>query len=205
MHDLTPLYEYINAQRRAGVNDGVTYHRLTSAGWSPEVVAQALNRHNQQPAHQPASDPGQQPQVNNQPAQQQTAKPASQSRLKSLFTGRIGRLGFFIGNLYIILLLVALSSFMLITGFIFNTSLVMSLINLLLMLAVVPLSILLTFSIFARRWHDIGQSGWFTLFIFACGSLILFVILVIPKGDNKANQYGELPTEKLSPKAVFNF
>lgn len=46
------------------------------------------------------------------------------------------------------------------------------------------------FSLSVRRWHDIGKSGWFSIF-----SIILFVAIIVGmiKGTDGVNDYGDDP------------
>lgn len=210
MHDLTPLYEYINAQRRAGVSDNTTYHSLVSAGWAPEVASQAMNHHGQtatQPQQTTHTGTGQrqQQQPSQQPqTQQRNAEPATQQQSKGLFAGRLDRRGFLMGHLYILLLNIALLALLMMTGIAVEAPLIVSLLGLLVTLAVVPFSVALVFAIYAKRWHDVGQTGWFALFLMAAG-IVLFVILLFVKSENKTNQYGPRPGKNLSPKAIFGY
>lgn len=206
MHDLTPLYDYINSQRRAGVADSVTYHNLLGAGWTPEAVSHAMNTSNQPAMQNPAQNTSHHniQQNYHQPTQQHPAETANlQHQARGLFTGRIGRLQFFVANLYILLVMGAILAIGLTTSLLID-SVVVLIFNFLLFLAGLVATLVLSLGAYARRWHDLGQSGWFALFWLAVGS-ILFLILVIIKGKNEPNQYGPAPTNRLSPKSVFGF
>lgn len=207
MHDLTPLYEYIHAQRRAGLSDATTYHNLISAGWSPEVVSHAMNNQNH---HQPTpaqtyQNPAHPQQAHHQQAaEQHFAEPATQDYpAKGLFKGRINRSEFLMGNLYILLAMTALFAVTFFSSIAFD-SFVVALFNFLLFTAGTVGALILTLGLYARRWHDLDQSGWFALFWLAIG-FILFVILAIIKGGDGPNKYGPVPAKNLSPKSVFGF
>ena len=44
----------------------------------------------------------------------------------------------------------------------------------------------------ARRWHDIGLSGWFNLSCFVPGvNILVHLFLILKKGNEAANRYGE--------------
>lgn len=60
-----------------------------------------------------------------------------------------------------------------------------------------------SFSIGARRLHDIGKSGWWQLlwFIPIIGWIIMIVFLVT-KGDSGANRYGADPRGLVAPSPV---
>lgn len=63
------------------------------------------------------------------------------------------------------------------------------------MILVIALAILmLAFSIWAKRLHDINRSGWWSLLLFVpLGNLLLFVYLLFKKGDSGKNKYGAKP------------
>lgn len=52
-----------------------------------------------------------------------------------------------------------------------------------------------TFALHAKRWHDRGKSGWWTLIVFVpvIGGLWLLIELGFLKGDETANAYGPNP------------
>lgn len=79
--------------------------------------------------------------------------------------------------------------------------------------------ITLTFSVHARRLHDWGHSGWWSLTIFVIpialavtisgGLIILLPVLIlinlVMKGQSGVNKYGQLPTAgKKTLKTIFN-
>ena len=55
------------------------------------------------------------------------------------------------------------------------------------------ISIWISLSVFTKRWHDCGKSGWMTLigFIPIIGALWLIIYLGFIKGTNGLNKYGE--------------
>jgi uncharacterized membrane protein YhaH (DUF805 family) len=204
MHDLTPLYEYIHTQRRAGVADGTTYHSLITAGWSPEVVSHAMNNRVQQPIHQPTTQHIQ----NNQQPYEDTSNHTNQTYKKGLFKGRIRRLGFLVSVIYAILFALGALGLNLLIGLLLSDSLpvVSSILGLLLTLAAIIGFIVLYFSALAKRWHDVGQSGWFVMFNFIpFAAVIILVALLFVPGEKTANKYGQLPSKSLSIKSIFGF
>lgn len=204
MHDLTPLYEYIHSQRRAGLSDATTYHNLISAGWAPEIVSQAMNNQSHQSAAPQHYQNAVYQQTHQQPVQQHSAATAAQRhQTKGLFVGRINRLEFLMGNVYILLAMAGLFGITLFTSLAFD-SVVFLIFNFFLFIAGGVAAIVFTLGLYARRWHDLDQTGWFALFWLAVG-IILVVILSIVKGNAGSNQYGQAPTKNLSPKAIFGF
>jgi uncharacterized membrane protein YhaH (DUF805 family) len=54
-------------------------------------------------------------------------------------------------------------------------------------------------SLFVRRWHDLGNSGWMVLLNFVPLINIFVVLNVIFKtGQSRENQYGKTPQRKIS-------
>ena len=103
------------------------------------------------------------------------------------YSGRIGRKHYALGLLlFLVLLLAALG---IIYGiFSANNENVVSLIP------INMVFIFYVFSLHARRLHDLGKSGWYSLLGAAPGvASILFIYLLFAKGKDEANQYGSKP------------
>ena len=51
------------------------------------------------------------------------------------------------------------------------------------------------FSMYARRFHDLGMSGWYvlTLFIPIVNLVIFIFYLLLTPGEESSNKYGEIP------------
>ncbi len=62
-------------------------------------------------------------------------------------------------------------------------------------------------SLFVRRWHDLGSSGWMVLLNFIPLLNILAIFNVIFKaGQSKDNQYGKAPKSKINyPQDILGF
>ncbi|MYD36166.1 MAG: DUF805 domain-containing protein [Dehalococcoidia bacterium] len=56
----------------------------------------------------------------------------------------------------------------------------------------IPVSLWIYFATSAQRWHDIGQSGWWSLITFVplVGSLAMLIIMVFISGQAGNNGYG---------------
>lgn len=56
----------------------------------------------------------------------------------------------------------------------------------------IPVSLWIIFATYAQRWHDIGQSGWWSLITFVplIGSLALLIIMAFIAGQDGDNSYG---------------
>ena len=51
-----------------------------------------------------------------------------------------------------------------------------------------------TFAIYAKRWHDIGKSGWWSLLVLIpLVGFFVFIYLGIEGSEKKANDYGPQP------------
>ncbi len=54
-----------------------------------------------------------------------------------------------------------------------------------------PVALWIYFATTAQRWHDIGQTGWWSLIIFVpLGGLVLFIIMAFIAGQEGDNSYG---------------
>lgn len=163
-----------------------------------------------QPVQQPQPQPMAPPQPTNtvQPVQQ--AQPLNstpvapqitpQLQSMGMFERRIGRLGFILGQIYMMLwfiipvLAYALINYSASTSGNSNPAASMPLANAAVFLigAVgVILTLPVTISLYVRRLHDIGQSGWLTLLTFVpIVSLGLYLYLLFAPGNDGVNQYG---------------
>ncbi len=145
--------------------------------------------------------------------------PVTQSPKKihfAIFSGRIGRLHFFIGC---VILFVLSSAFPLLP--------ISTYINIPIQL----LSLLLILALTIRRLHDIGSSGWqallplavifgmivlmfYTLMLGIVGLIIAFVLTLVlilyyvklffRKGDQVTNAYGDVPSERPLIRSILN-
>jgi len=138
-----------------------------------------------------------------QPAPPATVAPvASGSPLlppvqKGFFRGRLSRVGYLLGILYPAAVIILLAG----AGFVSNyveqpqsgvgsSSIVTAEFILIVILLIV--SIPLSASINIRRWHDMGNSGWFYLLTFIpFASLIVVLIELIAPGTPGPNLYGD--------------
>ena len=53
-----------------------------------------------------------------------------------------------------------------------------------------------------RRLHDIGRSGWWFLISFTVIGIILLIIWAIMEGDDRPNEYGEVPTNTIKKNGI---
>lgn len=116
--------------------------------------------------------------------------------MKWFFEGRIGRGAYF-------LFLISVGIIQQVGGYFYNdeqtmkatTSEGISLLITFILFTVIVL--LVNLAINAKRWHDLGRSGYFSLLsIVPILDLFIFIYLVFKKGDPKKNKYG-LPPKKL--------
>jgi uncharacterized membrane protein YhaH (DUF805 family) len=125
--------------------------------------------------------------------------------LKNLFTsfdGRIGRMKWWYG-LLAVMWIEAVVAFLGIK--VFGTYLVADAPNeraqmiTTLMILVVILFVLSLFPLYAKRWHDRGKSGWWTLIwlVPIIGNIWILIELGFLKGTEGPNQYGNDPLQDL--------
>jgi len=127
-----------------------------------------------------------------------------------VFRGRIGRLGYLAGLLYFAVAFVAIIIFFAIAGRLTSPGSVANagvntlvfLVGAVLVVAMVVLGV----GINIRRWHDLDQSGWFTLLHLIPGAslVIVFIMLIVP-GTSGPNKYGQPFSGADQPARVFGF
>lgn len=117
---------------------------------------------------------------------------------RSTFSGRIGRLGYLIGHVYILLanmaLLITIFLIMPAMSFLEDSPLRM-IINIplfLIVIVIVALTFLASISLIVRRQHDLGHPWFWILlsFIPLVGFIYSFYLLLMP-GKKESNQWGE--------------
>jgi uncharacterized membrane protein YhaH (DUF805 family) len=190
--NITALKTYINTQRENGISDQATYQALLASGWQHELLVQALS-----------------PQDNATGLSQVAIVPTPPADVESttltatehgLHGGRLNRRGFVMAHVYILAYFVlALLLVMLGRG-----SSVMNVIGFLLGGIGVVVAMILPFFFYARRWHDVNQSGWLSLLLLIPGAVapIMIILLILP-GTRGLNQFGVAPQKSLSPADVY--
>ena len=114
--------------------------------------------------------------------------------ISNLFKGRINRRNFVFGlissiALFFIVLFVSVAIFS------YNTPTLVALLLVIFIIAVMIFNI----SLFVRRWHDLGNSGWMVLLNFVPVINIFIVLYIIFKtGQSMENQYGKIPQSKIN-------
>jgi uncharacterized membrane protein YhaH (DUF805 family) len=79
--------------------------------------------------------------------------------------------------------------------FSYNTPTLVALLLVIFIIAVMIFNI----SLFVRRWHDLGNSGWMVLLNFVPVINIFIVLYIIFKtGQSMENQYGKIPQSKIN-------
>jgi uncharacterized membrane protein YhaH (DUF805 family) len=133
-------------------------------------------------------------------------EPPAEPQPQGMFSGRLNRIGYFLGGIYLIIPLLILVGLQLsIHGSALSSSsrIGVNLISVLVGLAVVILIIPAGISLGIRRWHDLNQSGWFVLlgFIPFINCITAIILLFVP-GTKGPNTYGPPDSSPSSPKKV---
>lgn len=108
-----------------------------------------------------------------------------------LFKGRLNRLNFLFGNIIMYVVVIALV-------FVLNDTSYS--------IASYTITILYSLSLYIRRLHDLGRSGW--LILIGLIPIINFVFLfwlLLGKGENNANKYGVPPAKGVDLKIALAF
>jgi uncharacterized membrane protein YhaH (DUF805 family) len=136
-----------------------------------------------------------------------------------IFSGRIGRLGFLLGALYPLLLLVGMMLIYAALSFTnqqtasadellpTQTSPIVLIVNSVLFLVgaiVTLLTLPISLSLHVRRWHDLDQSGWMTTLAFVplVGAIASLVLLFAP-GTRGSNRYGSMYSGSKKPINIY--
>jgi uncharacterized membrane protein YhaH (DUF805 family) len=65
-------------------------------------------------------------------------------------------------------------------------------------LILLPAYVAHLFSLYARRLHDLGKSGWYSLLcLVPYINLIVLIYLLLKKGPETANRFGEVPSKEM--------
>ncbi|PWU23734.1 hypothetical protein C5B42_01755 [Candidatus Cerribacteria bacterium 'Amazon FNV 2010 28 9'] len=117
-----------------------------------------------------------------------------------LFQGRINRRTFILGILTVFLCMMIpllLMSFFFPSSGSFESSF-STIIFFLIWLVVSICGLTINLSLFIRRWHDLGKSGWFILLQLVPYINLLFVLyLLFAQGQSKKNRFGSPPSSKI--------
>lgn len=184
------LITYITIQRENGISDETIYQALLSSGWQRDVVERALSAHLDNDVEHLVTREG-----------VSAVDPSPVALTETgMHKGRLNRIGFLMAHVYI-LAYFAIAFVIAILGR--ESALANSIVFLLGGLGVL-LIMILPFFFYARRWHDINQSGWLALLLLIPGAAlpIMIILLIIP-GTRGVNPYGVSHQRSLSPVAVY--
>lgn len=123
-----------------------------------------------------------------------------------MFKRRINRIGFLLGGIYLLPLLILSFVFDIISAAHSSAAfrvldVVSILISIMGFIAAFPINI----SLLMRRLHDVGLSGAFSLFIFVpLAGAVLVLYLLFARGKKETNQYGP-PVQSLNFLVVLGF
>ena len=118
--------------------------------------------------------------------------------LNVLFAGRLNRRtylvgGFLIGIVYYVVLYIV--------GLLGHNALTS-----LLTLVIVLLVMVIGFSMSAKRWHDLGQSGWLSLLLLIpLINFFVWLYLVLAPGKSGSNAYGSQPADAFEFQKVYQY
>ena len=112
------------------------------------------------------------------------------------FEGRINRLRYWLYGLIPIIIMIVASVLMAVASK--NSGSGKEFFSIVVIIAFI-LSVWISFAIQAKRWHDLDQSGWWTLMgLIPYLNVIVLIILGFIKGTNGANRFGVDPLGKIS-------
>ncbi len=112
------------------------------------------------------------------------------NHIKNLYKGRLGRLDYFLTFIFVLIPIVIAMS---IAGLLRNLELdnLSSIFEIFSVIYAITIPFTLVGAII-KRGHDIGWSGWFSVFMFLIGQLIIIpnLLLLFQRGDRGENEYG---------------
>lgn len=110
--------------------------------------------------------------------------------IQRLFSGRINRRSYFVSSSGVGILVYILNELLQKTD--------ATMFEVMLYIVLIPLIIVL-YSLFIRRLHDLGYSGWFSLLIFVpVLNAAMGLGLIFFSGNLEANKYGNAPRPEFS-------
>lgn len=114
------------------------------------------------------------------------------SKLKQLFSGRVGRKRFLKGLCFLISIsLLVFIAYSFLDSYIFYPG--SYILNLIFWFIIVPIYFLVYISLLVRRLHDTGSTGWWVVVFFVpLINFAFFLYLVFDKGDDNENGYGSV-------------
>jgi len=141
-----------------------------------------------------------------EPEATHTPQPTAQPQTQGMFSGRLNRIGYFLGGLYLIIpLLIVLGIQFLIRGSALSASsrgginIISVLVGLVAVILIIPAGL----SLGIRRWHDLNQSGWLVLLnLIPFVSIITGIMLLFVPGTKGPNTYGSPDSSPSKPKKV---
>jgi len=115
---------------------------------------------------------------------------------KNLYSGRIGRLDYFLSALFLFVAMIPIySSIIVASALSSRNDLVGSLATFatLIIFMIIIFYGWLVFSVHVRRLHDAGMSGWYALlFLIPLVGFLFFIAMLFKKGDEGENEYGAI-------------
>ena len=115
----------------------------------------------------------------------------------NIFKGRINRRSYLIGWLvYSFLLFVGFMLYVPIGQYINSNMSNLQPLGVIYLVSLIVIYYLLVLGLTAKRYHDLGRSGWNSLWFFVA-NIFLIVALSLMISEDKANKYGSLPPAKV--------
>ena|SRR5260221_11566765 len=125
--------------------------------------------------------------------------------MNELFKGRINRRNFVLGLFTSIGIIFISFSIIILMGKNFDNPAINPIANLIWMVIIISFFVF-NISIFVRRLHDLGHSGWRVLLnLIPYVSLIMVLYLAFREGNSKSNKYGSVPNKSVKyPADILN-
>lgn len=128
---------------------------------------------------------------------------------KRLFHGRLNRRSYTVGMLIVVSVLILYIYFLhylihMFYPFTITGKNILFLFLLFLRFVLWPFLFLLVCSFNARRLHDLGYTGWLSLFYFIPVLNLIGFLLLLKGGEKKENKYGKSPEPKIAIKGLLS-
>lgn len=115
----------------------------------------------------------------------------------NVFKGRINRRSYLIGWLvYSFLLFVGFMLYVPVGQYINSNMPNLQPLGVIYLVSSIVIYYLLVLGLTAKRFHDLGRSGWSSLWLFV-GNIFLIIGLSLMVSEDKSNKYGSIPSAKL--------
>ena len=125
-------------------------------------------------------------------------------KIKKLFRGRLSRKNYILGLLMVLITaLILFFTGIIITFIIVNLGrnigldlvFITELLRSISLILIIVFSTIFVFSLYIRRLHDMGKSGWWVILSFLFTPIFFIILLLFFGSEKQENKYGSVPSK----------